>query len=214
LLDRRFGTEGHSVNLINHLSTRDTVPLANATNLAVTLKQIGKVMDKEEDVLMLYLTSHGSKEHELAVSFWPLPLNDITPEKLRLMLDQAGIKWRVIVVSACYSGGFIKALANDHTVVATAAAADKTSFGCGTESEFTYFGEALFKDLLSHDQHLLSALDEAGSLIGKREQRENISASLPQMSVGHAIKTKLDGMGMGTKTPPKQCNEWGKRVNC
>jgi len=98
--------------------------------------------------------------------------------------------------------------------LATAAAADKTSFGCGTESEFTYFGEALFKELLSHDQHLLSALDEAGSLIGNRERRENISASLPQVSVGDAIKTKLDGMGIGTKVPPKQCNEWGKRVSC
>ncbi|MDD2725156.1 MAG: C13 family peptidase [Methylovulum sp.] len=145
-----------------------------------------------EDVLVLYLTSHGSEDHELSVNFWPLALNDITPEKLRTLLDDAKIKWRVIIVSACYSGGFIKALANDNTLVATAAAADKTSFGCGTKSTFTYFGEAVFKDQLAHEFSLVSAVQQARIAIGLREKRENIEASSPQLSIGPSIKTKLD----------------------
>ena len=213
LLDKRFDTEGHSINLINHLSTRTALPLANATNLAVTLKRIGALMDKEEDVLMMYLTSHGSKDHELSVSFWPLALNGITPEKLRAMLDESGVKWRVIIVSACYSGGFVQALANDASLVATAAAADKTSFGCGTESEFTYFGEAVFKDQLTREYSLVSALQQAGIAIGQREQREQIDASLPQLSIGKAIKTKLDGLAEETRI--RQCDvKTGDRVAC
>lgn len=133
LLDERFDTKGHSINLINHLDTLDRAPLASSTNLALTLERIGKLMNTEEDVLLLYLTSHGSQNHQLSVSFWPLALNDITPEKLNAMLDKAGIKWRMIVISACYSGGFVKALQGPTTLVATAAAGDKTSFGCGTE---------------------------------------------------------------------------------
>jgi hypothetical protein len=194
LLDTRFDTKDHSINLINHLSTRKTLPLANATNLAATLKQIGSLMNKEDDVLLMYLTSHGSKNHKLSVSFWPLQLNDITPKKLRTMLDDAGIKWRVIIISACYSGGFLKALENNETLVATSAASDKTSFGCGTESEFTYFGEALFKNQLSHEYSFVSALQQVRTDIDRREKREKIEASFPQLSIGKSIQTKLESL--------------------
>lgn len=192
LFDRRFGTQYHSVNLVNHLSTLDSLPLANATNLAATLKHLANLMNKDEDVLVLYMTSHGSPDHRLSVSFWPLGLNDISPEKLRAMLDEAGVKWRVIVISACYSGGFIDALKSDETLVATAAAADRTSFGCGSQSEFTYFGEALFKDELAHEFSFVAAVDKAKMIIEQREASEQITASLPQHWVGAGIKTKLD----------------------
>ncbi|MDD5274145.1 MAG: C13 family peptidase [Methylovulum sp.] len=212
MLNKRFDTQGHSINLINHLATRDTVPLANGTNLAVTLKRIGSLMDKDEDVLMLYMTSHGSHDHRFAISFWPLAMNDITPDKLRAMLDEAGIKWRVIIVSACYSGGFIKALESDNTLIATAAAADKTSFGCGTESEFTYFGEAIFKDLLPHDYSIIAALQQAQINIGEREKREKITASSPQLSIGKAIKAKLDSLGGEIKL--RECRVAEGKADC
>ncbi|MDD1612239.1 MAG: C13 family peptidase, partial [Methylococcaceae bacterium] len=187
LFDKRFGTKGHSVNLVNHLDTLDDTPLATTTNLAATLKSIGRIMNRDEDVLFLYLTSHGSSDQKLAVEFWPLPLNDLTPERLKAMLDQAGIKWRVIVVSACYSGGFVDALKGPHTLVATAAAADRTSFGCGTESDFTYFGEAVFKEQLQSQYSLISSFKAAAVSIEKREQREKLQASRPQLSVGKSI---------------------------
>ncbi len=191
LLDQRFDTQGHSINLVNHLHTLEHTPLATSTNLALTLKRIGKLMDTEQDVLLVYLTSHGSKNHELSVLFWPLALNDITPEKLKAMLDEAGIKWRVIVISACYSGGFVNALQGPTTLVATAAAVDKTSFGCGTESEFTYFGEAVFKEQLNRQSSFITALQQANVSIGQREVREKLDASLPQLSIGVAIEPKL-----------------------
>jgi hypothetical protein len=187
LFDARFDTRGHSVNLVNHPDTIDEAPLATATNLAAALNGVGKIMNRDEDVLFLYLTSHGSQDHKLAVEFWPLPLNDITPEQLRAMLDQAGIKWRVIVVSACYSGGFVDALQGPNTLVATAAAADRTSFGCGAESDFTYFGEAVFKEQLQSQFSLISAFKAAAVSIEKREQREKLEASRPQLSVGQSI---------------------------
>lgn len=195
LLDERFDTQGRSITLVNHLRSMDETPLATATNLAATLKHIGQLMDPEEDILLLYLTSHGSREHELAVSFWPMPLNDITPDKLNAMLDAAGIQWRVVIVSACYSGGFVQSLQGLKTVVATAAAADRTSFGCGNEFDFTYFGEAVFKDQLQRQYSLVTALREADAAIGRREERERLTPSLPQLSVGEAIAAKLEHLG-------------------
>ncbi len=203
LFDGRFDTPGHSINLVNHLRTIDNTALATASNLAATLKHIGKLMDPEEDVLFLYLTSHGSQEDGLSVSFWPLALNDISPEKLKAMLDEAGIKWRVVVVSACYSGGFVKPLQGPETVVATAAADDRTSFGCGNEFDFTYFGEAIFKDQLRRQYSLVTALQEARAEIGQREAREKLEPSLPQLSVGEKIAAKLQHLG--EETQHRQC---------
>jgi len=212
VLDSRFDTQGHSINLVNHLSTRETQPLANATNLGITLKRIGVLMNKEEDVLVMYLTSHGSRDHQLSVSFWPLALNNITPEKLRALLDESGIKWRVIIVSACYSGGFVKALESNETLVATAAAADKTSFGCGSESEFTYFGEALFKDQLPHQYSIITALQDARVAIEQRERREKIEASMPQISIGKSIQTKLEGLSEEVRL--RECTAKANSASC
>ena len=88
--------------------------------------------------------SHGSEKHELSVDFRPLRLSTIDPAKLKTALDESGIRWKVIVISACYSGGFIDALKDERTLVITASAADKTSFGCGTGSDATYLAQALF----------------------------------------------------------------------
>lgn len=195
LFDRRFNTQGRSINLINHLDTINDTPLATSTNLALTLKGIAKSMDVDNDVLILYLTSHGSQSQGLAVSFWPLALNDITPDRLKNMLDESGIKWRVIIVSACYSGIFIDALQGPTTLVATAAAADKTSFGCGNESEFTYFGEAVFKEQLTRHYSITSAVRQAAVSISRREQAEKLEASMPQLSIGVEIEPKLQHLG-------------------
>ena len=58
----------------------------------------------------------------LEVSLPPLELAPLTAPALRSLLDDAGIKWRIIVVSACYSGGFVDALQDDNTLIVTAAA--------------------------------------------------------------------------------------------
>lgn len=194
LFDDRFDTRGRSVALINNLSTLEEVPLASLGNLQDVLDEMGSRMDVEEDVLLLFLTSHGSKTHEFSVDFWPLGLNDLTPEILREILDGSGIKWRVIVVSACYSGGFIDALKDDFTLVMTAAREDKTSFGCGSLSEFTYFGKAYFDEALREQRSFVEGFYSARQSIFERERKDGLSHSLPQIWIGSAIETKLNDL--------------------
>jgi hypothetical protein len=187
LFDERFDTKGRSVILANNPQTVGELPLANAPNLSAALKSIGALMDPAEDVLFLFLTSHGSREHELAMNFWPLRPNDIVPQQLRDILDDAGIQWRVVVVSACYSGGFIKPLSDARTLVMTAAAADRTSFGCSNENDFTYFGKALFDEALRQEISFVKAFDEAKRRITERESAEKLKPSRPQIAVGERI---------------------------
>ena len=49
-------------------------------------------------------------------------LNSLTPARLTKALDQAGIKNRVLILSACYSGSFVPPLSNENTMILTASA--------------------------------------------------------------------------------------------
>ncbi|MCW8931930.1 MAG: C13 family peptidase [Gammaproteobacteria bacterium] len=191
LMDSRFDTSGRSALLINHLKTYETEPLANSHNLKIMLDGISEHMNIEQDILFLYLTSHGSKEHNLSVDFWPLNLNDLTPELLKEHLDESGIKWRIIVISSCYSGGYIKHLEDDNTLVFTASAADKQSFGCSNENEFTWFGEAIFKFALNKNASIVDGFEQAKIYIQDKEKLEKVESSQPQLSIGKNIESKL-----------------------
>jgi len=192
LFRERFDASQRTLLLMNNPSTAGSEPVATSTSIARSLRRVGELMDREEDVLFLYLTTHGSEDHKLAMRFWPLQLNDIDPAMLRTMLDEARIKWRVIVISACYSGGFIEALKDAHTLVMTAAEATRQSFGCGTESDFTYFGRAYFDEALRATSSFTAAFENARARIAQRERAEALTPSNPQMFVGARMPAKLE----------------------
>jgi peptidase C13-like protein len=191
LFDERFDTDGRSVVLVNNPQTMLDTPFATVSNLRATLSEIGDIINPDQDVVMLYLSSHGTKDHKLSIEFPPLQLDALAPKALKEMLDDAGIKWRIIVVSACYSGGFIEPLKDDRTLIITASAADRTSFGCGAESAATYFGDALFQHALRFEDSFLKAFEDAKKLIADRERSEKRQASNPQLFVGQSMAAKL-----------------------
>lgn len=191
LFDTRFDTAGRSLVLINHPATVENTPIASSSNLREALFQIGRRMNPDEDILFLFITSHGLEDYRIDVTLEGVPLNAVDPNDLRDYLDEAGIRWRVLMVSACYSGGFVEPLRDRHTLIATAAARDRTSFGCDTTASFTYFGQAVLEEQLSIGRPFIDAFAEAGKSIAQREAREGLEPSLPQLDVGAAIATKL-----------------------
>jgi hypothetical protein len=199
LFDARFGTEGRSLVLINHASTLDQVPLASSDNLAKALQHIGGLMRKNDDVLFLFLTSHGRKDVFAVERPGGLPPDDLTPASLKGILDRSGIKNRVIVLSACHSGSFIPALADDSTLVITAAHADRTSFGCEDQREWTYFGDAFFNRALRQERSFERAFNRAKRTIARWEAEQKLDQSLPQIAGGEAIRARLEALAKGSK---------------
>ncbi|MCC6198163.1 MAG: peptidase C13 [Burkholderiales bacterium] len=190
LFAERFGTRGRSVRLVNNRATVRELPLATRTSLAWTLERLGGIMHRDEDVLFLFLTSHGTRNH-LALEFPPLRLADLSAAELRRMLDESGIRNRVIVVSSCYSGGFIEALRDDYTLVMTASAGDRNSFGCSNEADFTYFGKAYFDEALRGTDSFTEAFDRALPAIAAREKKDDYPPSQPQRYMGREIGVAL-----------------------
>ncbi len=198
VMDDRWGTDGRSLALINNPRTLLETPVATMTNLRETLNEIGSTIDVDQDVVMVYLASHGSRRHVLEVSLPPLELAPLTAPALRGLLDAAGIKWRIVVVSACYSGGFIDALQDDYTLVLTASQTDRASFGCGHQSDATFFGEALFQHGLAESDSLLSGFEAARARVAEREKAGgHTPPSNPQIFVGPEMAEKLKELDRG-----------------
>ena len=193
LFDERFGTAGRSIALVNSQDALEEFPIASATNLSRALERVAQAMSGDEDTLFLFLSAHGYPDHRLAAVQPPLELAPLTPTALSRMLHETGIKWRVIVVSACYSGGFIEPLKDANSVVITASAPDRTSFGCEAGREFTYFGQAYFRDALAHTRSFVRAFEAARAGVEKMEAAEGMEpASRPQMWVGAAMAERLE----------------------
>jgi hypothetical protein len=191
LFAERFGTQGRSVKLVNNAATIRETPLATRTAIQSTLKRVGSLMNPEQDVLFLFLTSHGDKDGRLSLSLWPFRLNDLTATDLKAMLDDAGIRNRVIVVSSCYSGAFLDALRDDDSMILTASAKDRNSFGCSNEADFTYFGKAYFDEALRTTDSFSEAFDRALPAIAEREKKDDYKPSEPQRHVGARIEATL-----------------------
>ena len=88
---------------------------ATIETLAMSLQGAANGMNTENDVLFLIFTSHGSRAG-LAVKAGPLT-QTLTPGKLADMLARTGVRHKVVVISACYSGVFIPPLANADMLV-------------------------------------------------------------------------------------------------
>lgn len=191
LFDERFGTAGRSTALASSRVALEEYPIASVTNLSRALGRVGEAMNANEDVLFLFLTAHGYEDHRLSAIQPPLELASLTPTSLSRMLQESGIKWRVIVVSACYSGGYVEPLRDDNSIVITASAADRNSFGCEHGRDFTYFGQAYFRDALAKTRSYAQAFEMAKEIVAKQEAEEKLTPSRPQMWVGPAIAARL-----------------------
>jgi hypothetical protein len=155
-------------------------------------------MNRDADTLFLFLTSHGRKDL-FAVEMPGFAFDGLTPAALKAMLDRAGLKNRVVVVSACHSGSFIPTLADATTLVIAAAHADRTSFGCEDRREWTYFGDAFFNRALRTERSFERAFLLARRTIGRWERQERLVRSLPQMAGGEALKPRLEEIARGTR---------------
>lgn len=186
ILRAHFDAEGRSILLsagTGALSGRQ-YPGSSPNNLSAALGKIGSLIDPQEDLVVLFVTSHGSPDGAALREDGRLDAT-LRPVHLRDMLAAANIRNRVVIVSACFSGVFLAPLADDRTVVLTAAAPNRSSFGCQPENDWTFFGDALFNHGMRNGAELLPAFDQAKTLIQRWERAQNLTPpSNPQRWAG------------------------------
>jgi Peptidase C13 family len=189
--------KGAAAILAQRLETANVIARANTkTRGDVTIESIRAAiqsaaakMDRDRDLLVLVLTSHGSPAG-IAVQAGKR-LEILSPPALARLLDGAGVRHRIVIISACYSGVFLGPLANDDSLVITAADSEHSSFGCQDKVKWTYFGDAFFNTALRHTADLRRAFDEARVIVRQRERRYHLIPSNPQIAGGKNIDVLL-----------------------
>jgi Peptidase C13 family len=193
VLAARYGAAGRTLTLAGPDGARDDLPHGSITALLLALDHLGAVMDASEDVLVLYTTSHGA-DVGLAYHYGDYGYGVLSPARLKAALEEAGIRRRVLLISACYSGVFVPALASPDSAILTAAASTRTSFGCQAENDWTFFGDALINRALRQPVALDEAARMASRSVAEWEAEAQYLASLPQVSIGAEAARWLPGL--------------------
>jgi hypothetical protein len=179
MLTSRFGAYGQ-IRLVNHRDHLGDRPMATRETLRRSAQTLAE-RSGPEDLIFIYLTSHGTSEHELVLDQPRMELADLPADELAAVLAPLKNRDKIIVISSCYSGGFIPTLKDERTLIMTASRADRVSFGCSEEANFTYFGDALFARALNQTDDLEQAFKLAKATIAERELADNFEASEPQI---------------------------------
>ena len=184
IVAQRMGTS--SVIVRANTKTRRDVTVAS---IGDAVRAAAERMDRESDVMVLILTSHGSQAGVAVQAGKRVEV--LAPAELSGMLNRAGVRHRIVIISACYSGVFLGPLADDDTLVITAADSNHSSFGCRDKVKWTYFGDAFFNTALRHAADLASAFATARRLVSLREMRDGLVPSNPQIAGGKNIDIRL-----------------------
>lgn len=184
VLAARFDAVGRTIVLASDEGSSRADAPGSPHTLALALARVAELMDRNEDVLVLYETSHGEPNVGLVYRDEQRGGGIVTPSRLKELLDPLGFRNRLIILQACFSGQFVPTLESMKTIVVTAAAADRSSFGCKAGNDWTFFGDALINHAFRQPLPLDLQLRRATVLISAAEDHDNLQPSNPQISIG------------------------------
>lgn len=193
VLGQRYDATARTLTLAGPDGTRDDLPRGSIESLLVSIAHIAELMDPGEDVLVLYTTSHGN-QLGLAYHYGDTGYGVLSPTRLAGALEEVGIERRILIISACYSGVFVPALASADTAILTAAASERNSFGCEPENDWTFYGDALINRAMRQPQPLAAVAREANRMIAGWETSRRLLASLPQSAIGARVNEWLPAL--------------------
>lgn len=146
---------------------------------------------RQGDGCLLFMTSHGNPS-----GFYLAQMRENrgtwTHRQFADLFNQyCGSLPSIAIISACYSGGFI----DDDTVrpnriILTAARRDRTSFGCGTETEYTYYDDCLLRNW-TQSRTWSGLAANIGHCVDEKERRTDAQPSQPQYVMGEQMQGLL-----------------------
>ena len=196
-LQSQFDVENRAIMLLNHRDY-DIFPLATRTSVASALEALDKQMNSEEDLLVVHLVSHGGRDGNLVFQQPGIDLPDLSPEDFAEMLEPLNARRKLLVVSACYSGHWLNQLKDSNTLIMTSARDDRTSFGCGDDSEMTWFTKAVYQSVglsLTDPDAMFEQISEQIRAWEEDIGMEEDNWSYPQYHLGEDLREWLRQRG-------------------
>jgi len=163
----------------------DTKPVA--LDPAITpFNAFKEVARRAQGGCLMYFSSHGSPD---GIVYGDLLL---PPRALRNIVDETcGARPTLVMISACFSGVFVPALAGPNRMILTAARPDRTSFGCGEDDIYPFFDTCILQTIPGVNDFAALAM-ATKSCVAKREQELGMTPpSEPQISIGAELRPML-----------------------
>ncbi len=161
-------------------------PQATLENFELVMTKMAEVA-RPQDRVMLLISTHANPG-TLNINVAGKNAAPITARALSDALAPLAKTPTLVVLSACYSGGFLEALRAPNRVVLTATDVHKTSFKCQYPGEHTFFADALFNQAGAEQLSITDWMGAAQKSIQAQEKRKRLAASAPKMFVGEEAK--------------------------
>lgn len=149
-------------------------------------RELGAVTRHAKGGCLLYFTSHGAPQGIVMGKSLYSPA-----QMARLADTHCAGKPTVVVVSACFSGVFLPALAKPERLVLTAARPDRTSFGCGQNDRMPYYDACVLQSLPGAGDFAVLAREARGCVAGLETAGRLKPPSEPQIQVGGEMRAML-----------------------
>jgi hypothetical protein len=121
----------------------------------------------------------------------------LPPRLMDQMISSAcGERPTIVIISACFSGVFVPALADSNRMILTAARPDRSSFGCSESDKYPYFDACMLKVLpTAHDFVALGPAVQ--TCVAQKEVETGMRPpSEPQFFVGPGLRPILPLMAL------------------
>lgn len=165
-----------------YINDANGVYAAVAENIVPAFQQMNL---KSDEGCLVHMTSHGIKGQGFYLSMAGI----LTPINLEELVEMAcGNKPTVVLVSACYSGQFVtETLKGPNRVILTAARADRPSFGCSADTEYTYWDGCML-EALPNSNTWVDLYANVNTCITAKEAAIGATPSEPQAYFGENTK--------------------------
>jgi hypothetical protein len=192
--------KGFSADNLREFSVRpqlypDTKPgKAELEGIYQTLKDLA---GRATGGCLVYFSSHGAPQG-VVLNGQILP-----PQLMDQMISSAcGQRPTIVIISACFSGVFVPALADNNRMILTAARPDRSSFGCSESDKYPYFDACMLKVLpAAHDFVALGPAVQ--TCVAQKETETGMRPpSEPQFFVGPGLRPILPLMALRPDTRP------------
>jgi len=136
------------------------------------------------DACLVFITAHG----ETKGMFMRQDRRFVEPRDLDAALSGCGNVPTVAILSGCHSGTFITPeMTKPNRIILTAAAKDRTSFGCGVRDVFTYYDQCLLRQYDAATTWRELAATTRSCVEGLERTLAVRATSEPQTFVGAAV---------------------------
>ncbi len=167
-----------------HASMDDRWPASGLLGLE---RSLATLRPQEGEGCLVYLTGHGSPDG-IAMSA-DVPMNFVRPTRLEAMLNPCAGRPTILVVSACFSGTYMRpGITRQERIVLTASAANLPSFGCSNNLRYTFFDQC-FMDAWPRHNNWGFLADDVKNCVYQAERKNDYPASKPQVYFGPNMRS-------------------------